>query len=81
VTRTDNREDRRENKAGRRPLRRPERRRARVEDFEMMERTYKALALLESKWAVDIVLMASEMRRHARLVDNVPRWVAANRVA
>ena len=54
-------------------LPRPERRRARLEDFEMIERTRRALALLESKWAVDIVfLLASGIRRHARLVDNVP---------
>jgi DNA-binding HxlR family transcriptional regulator len=54
-------------------LARPERRRARIEDFEMIERTRRALALLESKWAVDVVfLMASGMRRHARLVDNIP---------
>jgi DNA-binding HxlR family transcriptional regulator len=54
-------------------LARPERRRARLEDFEMIERTRQALSLLESKWAVDIVfLLASGMRRHARLVDNVP---------
>jgi DNA-binding HxlR family transcriptional regulator len=54
-------------------LPRPERRRARIEDFEMIERTRKALGLLESKWAVDVVfLMASGMRRHARLVDNIP---------
>jgi len=54
-------------------LPRPERRRARIEDFEMIERTRRALALLESKWAVDIVfLMASGIRRHARLVDNAP---------
>jgi DNA-binding HxlR family transcriptional regulator len=54
-------------------LARPERRRARLEDFEMIERTREALSLLESKWAVDIVfLLASGMRRHARLVDNVP---------
>jgi DNA-binding HxlR family transcriptional regulator len=52
---------------------RPERRRARYEDFEMIERTRRALDLLGSKWAVDIVfLMASGIRRHARLVDNVP---------
>jgi DNA-binding HxlR family transcriptional regulator len=54
-------------------LPRQERRRARLEDFEMIERTRNALALLESKWAVDVVfLMASGMRRHARLVDNIP---------
>lgn len=52
---------------------RPERRRARYEDFEMIERTRRALALLDSKWAVDIVfLLASGIHRHARLVDNVP---------
>jgi DNA-binding HxlR family transcriptional regulator len=55
------------------PSQRPERRRARYEDFEMIERTRRALDLLGSKWAVDIVfLMASGIRRHARLVDNVP---------
>lgn len=50
-----------------------ERRRARLEDFEMIERTRAALDLLESKWSVAvIILLASGMRRHARLVDNVP---------
>jgi DNA-binding HxlR family transcriptional regulator len=54
-------------------LPRPERRRARIEDFEMIDRTRDALALLHSKWAVNVVfLMASGMRRHARLVDNIP---------
>jgi DNA-binding HxlR family transcriptional regulator len=54
-------------------LPRTERRRARPEDFEMIQRTRDALALLESKWSVDIVfLLASGMRRHARLVDNIP---------
>jgi DNA-binding HxlR family transcriptional regulator len=54
-------------------LRRPERERARIEDFEMIERTRDTLTLLESKWSVDIIfLLASGMRRHARLVDNVP---------
>lgn len=54
-------------------LPRPERRRARLEDFEMIERTRAALALLDSKWSVDvIILLASGMRRHARLVDNIP---------
>jgi DNA-binding HxlR family transcriptional regulator len=54
-------------------LPRPERRRARPEDFEMIERTRDALALLDSKWSVDIIfLLASGMRRHARLVDNIP---------
>ena len=55
-----------------RPIRR-ERERARIEDFEMIAQTHKALALLESKWTVDIVfLLASGMKRHARLVDNIP---------
>lgn len=54
-------------------LPRTERERARFEDFEMIARTREALALLESKWSVDIiVLLASGMRRHARLVDNIP---------
>jgi DNA-binding HxlR family transcriptional regulator len=54
-------------------LPRSERRRARLEDFEMIERTRAALALLDSKWSVDvIVLLASGMRRHGRLVDNIP---------
>jgi DNA-binding HxlR family transcriptional regulator len=54
-------------------LPRPERRRARLEDFEMIERTREALSLLESKWAVNVIfLMARGMRRHAWLVDNVP---------
>jgi DNA-binding HxlR family transcriptional regulator len=54
-------------------LPRTERKRARPEDFEMIERTRDALALLDSKWSVDIIfLLASGMRRHARLVDNIP---------
>jgi DNA-binding HxlR family transcriptional regulator len=54
-------------------LPRLERERARLEDFEMIERTRAALALLDSKWSVDIIyLLASGMRRHARLVDNIP---------
>ena len=54
-------------------LPRPERRRARLEDFEMIERTRAALDLLDSKWSVAvIILLASGMRRHARLVDNIP---------
>jgi DNA-binding HxlR family transcriptional regulator len=54
-------------------LPRLERRRARLEDFEMIERTRDALALLDPKWSVDIIfLLASGMRRHARLVDNIP---------
>jgi len=52
---------------------RAERQRARLEDFEMIERTRAALGLLDSKWGVAvIILLASGMRRHARLVDNVP---------
>ena len=54
-------------------LPRRERERARPEDFEMIERTRAALALLDSKWSVDIIiLLASGMHRHARLVDNTP---------
>jgi DNA-binding HxlR family transcriptional regulator len=54
-------------------LPRVERTRARLEDFEMIERTREALALLDSRWSVDIIfLLASGMRRHARLVDNIP---------
>jgi len=54
-------------------LPRPERRRASIEDFEMIERTRAALSLLDSKWSVAvIILLASGMRRHARLVDNIP---------
>ena len=54
-------------------LPRPDRRRARLEDFEMIERTSAALDLLDSKWSVAvIILLASGMRRHARLVDNIP---------
>jgi DNA-binding HxlR family transcriptional regulator len=46
---------------------------ARLEDFEMIERTRAALALLDSKWSVAvIILLASGIRRHARLVDNIP---------
>jgi DNA-binding HxlR family transcriptional regulator len=52
---------------------RPERERARLEDFEMIARTRAALELLEAKWAVDLIfLLASGIRRHARLVDNAP---------
>jgi DNA-binding HxlR family transcriptional regulator len=55
------------------PSRRPERRHGRIEDFEMIERTRAALTLLDSKWSVPvIVLLASGMRRHARLADNIP---------
>jgi DNA-binding HxlR family transcriptional regulator len=54
------------------PLR-PERTRARPEDREMIASARGALALLDSKWSVDLVfLMASGIRRHARLFDNVP---------
>jgi DNA-binding HxlR family transcriptional regulator len=54
-------------------LLRADRRRARPEDFEMIERTRAALDLLDSKWSVPvIILLASGMRRHARLVDNIP---------
>jgi DNA-binding HxlR family transcriptional regulator len=54
-------------------LPRRERERARPEDFEMIEGTRAALALLDSKWSVDIIiLLASGMHRHARLVDNIP---------
>jgi DNA-binding HxlR family transcriptional regulator len=54
-------------------LPRVERKRARLEDFEMIERTHEALALLDPKWSVDIIfLLATGMRRHARLVDNIP---------
>ena len=54
-------------------LPRPERRRARAEDFEMIRHTRDALSLLDAKWSVDIiVLLASGMHRHARLVDNIP---------
>ena len=54
-------------------LPRTERRRARLEDFEMIQRTREAMALLDAKWSVDIIfLLASGMRRHARLVDNIP---------
>src|SRR4029450_13759842 len=54
-------------------LPRVERRRGGPEDFEMIERTHKALALLEPKWSLDVIfLLATGMRRHARLVDNIP---------
>jgi DNA-binding HxlR family transcriptional regulator len=45
--------------------------RARIEDLEMIARTHQALAILQPKWAVDLLfLIASGIRRHARLVDN-----------
>jgi DNA-binding HxlR family transcriptional regulator len=43
------------------------------DDVRMIGVTHEALALLQSKWRVDIlVLLASGIRRHARLVDNLP---------
>jgi DNA-binding HxlR family transcriptional regulator len=52
---------------------RQERVRARPEDFDMIDRARDALSLLQSKWAVDVIfLLASGIRRHARLVDNAP---------
>src|SRR5215212_8927636 len=54
-------------------LPRKERERARFDDLEMIERTRAALALLDAKWSVDIIiLLASGMHKHARLVDNIP---------
>jgi DNA-binding HxlR family transcriptional regulator len=54
-------------------LPRAERTRARVEDFHMIDHIRPALALLESKWSLDvIILLASGIHRHARLVDNMP---------
>jgi DNA-binding HxlR family transcriptional regulator len=50
---------------------RAERGRARIEDLEMIERTHQALDVLQPKWAVDVLfLIASGIRRHARIVDN-----------
>ena len=50
-----------------------ERVRARPEDFEMIELACEALDLLHAKWKVDLLcLMASGIRRHARLFDNLP---------
>jgi DNA-binding HxlR family transcriptional regulator len=52
---------------------RPERIWADPDDLAMIGATHEALALLQSKWRVDIlVLLASGIRRHARLVDNLP---------
>jgi DNA-binding HxlR family transcriptional regulator len=52
---------------------RPERTRARPEDVELIERTRAALGLIDSKWSVDvIVLLARGIRRHGRLLDNIP---------
>lgn len=50
-----------------------ERVRARPEDFEMIELAREALALLHAKWKLDLLcLMASGIRRHARLFENLP---------
>ncbi|HVU76615.1 MAG TPA: helix-turn-helix domain-containing protein [Gaiellaceae bacterium] len=50
-----------------------ERLRARPEDFEMIELAHEALELLQAKWKLDLLcLMASGIRRHARLFDNLP---------
>ena len=52
---------------------RAERTRARPEDVELIERTRAALALIDPKWSVDvIVLLARGIRRHGRLLDNIP---------
>jgi DNA-binding HxlR family transcriptional regulator len=54
-------------------LSRPERRRARPEDIEVIERAREVVSLFQSKWTVDVVvLLASGIRRHARLIDNLP---------
>jgi DNA-binding HxlR family transcriptional regulator len=43
------------------------------DDLEMIALTRNALELLQSKWRIDIlVLLASGIHRHARLVDNLP---------
>jgi DNA-binding HxlR family transcriptional regulator len=43
------------------------------DDLAMIGRTHEALALVQAKWRVDVlVLLASGVRRHARLVDNLP---------
>jgi DNA-binding HxlR family transcriptional regulator len=50
-----------------------ERVRARPEDFEMIALARDALELLHAKWKLDLVcLMASGIRRHARLLENLP---------
>jgi DNA-binding HxlR family transcriptional regulator len=50
---------------------RTDRARARIEDLEMIARTHEALAILQPKWAIGLIfLIASGIRRHARLVDN-----------
>jgi DNA-binding HxlR family transcriptional regulator len=52
---------------------RPERIWADPDDLAMIRLTRDALVLLQSKWRVDIlVLLASGIRRHARLLDNLP---------
>jgi DNA-binding HxlR family transcriptional regulator len=54
-------------------LSRRERLRARPEDIEVIERAREVVSLLQSKWTVDVVvLLASGIRRHARLIDNLP---------
>jgi DNA-binding HxlR family transcriptional regulator len=43
------------------------------DDLQMIQLTRTALDLLQAKWRVDIlVLLASGIHRHARLVDNLP---------
>jgi DNA-binding HxlR family transcriptional regulator len=43
------------------------------DDLQMIMLTRAALDLLQAKWRVDIlVLLASGIHRHARLVDNLP---------
>jgi DNA-binding HxlR family transcriptional regulator len=43
------------------------------DDLQMIRLTRTALGLLQAKWRVDIlVLLASGIHRHARLVDNLP---------
>jgi DNA-binding HxlR family transcriptional regulator len=50
-----------------------ERVRARPEDFEMIELGREALDLLHAKWKLDLLcLLASGIRRPARLLDNLP---------
>jgi DNA-binding HxlR family transcriptional regulator len=50
-----------------------ERVRARPEDFETIELAREALELVHAKWKLDLLcLMASGIRRHARLFDNLP---------
>jgi DNA-binding HxlR family transcriptional regulator len=54
-------------------LARAERVRARPEDREMIELARQTLELLHAKWKLDLLcLIASGIRRHARLFDNLP---------